>query len=161
MSTIKNKNVEHILNKLKYIKKFNTWKDVAEFLGESEAVISVWRKRNSPSAIEKILYRCGPELSLSLSSENDPEGGTTSPTIRPEATRQPHEYGLLENAPTEQPRIPNIGQTAQYTEEESRMIKLQGEMIEMLKKDNARLEAALTQALAAIPVDPSKKNSTM
>lgn len=57
MSTEKKTAIETMLSRLKYAKNFNTWKDVALYLGEGEATISIWRKRNSPSAREKILYR--------------------------------------------------------------------------------------------------------
>ena len=55
--------VEEILQKLKFVKKLNTWKEVASYLGVSESVISVWKKRNTDSAIEKILYRCRDDIS--------------------------------------------------------------------------------------------------
>ena len=51
MSTIKNNNVEEILQKLKFHMKFDTWKEVAEYLGVSDGVISAWKKRNTQSAI--------------------------------------------------------------------------------------------------------------
>ena len=66
MSTIKNNNVEEILQKLKFHMKFDTWKEVAEYLGVSDGVISAWKKRNTQSAIEKILYRCSCDVDKSL-----------------------------------------------------------------------------------------------
>jgi len=58
MSTIKVDSVNNILQRLKFVKNFNTWKDLAHYLDESSATISAWRKRNSPSAVPKITKRC-------------------------------------------------------------------------------------------------------
>jgi len=61
MSTTKNNEIELILKRLKFIKNFNTWRDVADFLNVSQATLSIWKARNSPSAKEKILFRCRDE----------------------------------------------------------------------------------------------------
>lgn len=58
MSTNKNTNVSFILQKLKFALEADSWKEVAEYLGVQEGTLSAWRKRNTPSAREKILYKC-------------------------------------------------------------------------------------------------------
>jgi transcriptional regulator with XRE-family HTH domain len=60
---------------------------------------------------------------------------------------------------TEHKRIPNIGkQEVQYTEQEKQVIKLQGEMIEMLKRENERLVAENKKLQDANIQDISRKN---
>lgn len=106
MSTLNHESVDIILSRLKYAKNFNTWKEVAGYLKESAATISIWRKRNSPSAKEKILYRTkgdvrerflltgeGPML------ENEGQINLPKPIIRGQATSTPPEPPNFSSAP--------------------------------------------------------------
>lgn len=42
--------------------KLDEWKDVARLLGQKQATVSAWRKRNTPSAVSKILRAVGDQL---------------------------------------------------------------------------------------------------
>jgi SOS-response transcriptional repressor LexA len=57
MSTRFGASMEEILQRLKYAKRFDTWREVSSYLGIKEGTLSAWRARNSESSIEKILYR--------------------------------------------------------------------------------------------------------
>lgn len=65
MSTNKDDKIKEILQRLKFAKKFDTWEEVAGYLGERGATISAWKTRGSPSALEKILYRCRDDINES------------------------------------------------------------------------------------------------
>lgn len=108
MSTEKNKEIDGILTRLKYAKNFNTWKEVAVYLGESEATVSIWRKRNSPSAKEKILYRTTGDISHQylLTGEGQPSDADAS-SLRERIDRKNVEIAELqreiESMPEDEP----------------------------------------------------------
>jgi hypothetical protein len=65
MSTKKTYNIEKLLTEVKYIKKLDSWKSLAGFLGVDDARLSAWRKRNSQPAMRFIEEKCGEDLELS------------------------------------------------------------------------------------------------
>lgn len=105
MSTDKNGKVEDILQRLKYAKKFNTWKEVGEYLGEKEATISIWRKRNSPSAPEKILYRCHGDVPERYLLTGEGPMSASGPTMKDVMFRTPHNSTIHTSAATVAPLL--------------------------------------------------------
>lgn len=55
MSTKNEINIDDLVKCVKFVKNFESWNDVAEYLDVTGAALSNWRSRNTQSAVEKIL----------------------------------------------------------------------------------------------------------
>jgi len=72
MSTINHHNVDDILRRLMYLKKYSTYQDVANFLGVDNRTLSAWKQRNSQVAVQKISAKCADlDLNWLLTGEGD------------------------------------------------------------------------------------------
>ncbi|NVN93237.1 MAG: helix-turn-helix domain-containing protein [Desulfuromonadales bacterium] len=82
MSTSNQHNVGEILRRLMFLKKYDTYQEVADFLEVDNRTLSAWKQRNSKVAVQKISAKCADlDLNWLLTGEGEmrQEGRASTP----------------------------------------------------------------------------------
>jgi len=121
LSTKRDVDIDQVLKKLKFVKNFDTWNQVAEYLDVDKGTLSAWRRRNTQSAIDKIVNKCHGDVNRDqLLGNNATVTGTNNTTI----STTNHRGDVVTNQPTA-----NHAQekTVQLSDQEAELIRLMRE----------------------------------